>query len=798
MSDALPPRPAAATVAEPLWFRLLRAFALVGVPFSVLLHVLAAPGAPPSEETPFLSRREERPAIAIPLRRAQSARGVAIHRLSLSAPRLRALLEHEELHLTFLVAGGGGPSGPRGRRWPQRRLQSASLEVAGSPCRYEARARANLAASGRIAFLRTPGCPGAAGAGAGELLLTLVSVGREALALQAFDLLPGEEGRSFLYVAPGSGSPARLVNGSYVDWPPRVEMSRVALLNGMWQVSERLDWIWAALGVGFALAVLGLALFPLVRVPRDEPASLRFVLSAGAGAFGLAASLAWLYAVLSPPLMAPDEPSHLLGYAALAGDPGLASQTKQWIQGTHVQRIRFTTNRFGVKDIGRPYTRQQDPYAGAHDAWWRSAAVARLWKLASRGLQGLPAPRALLAMRLLNALLFAGTVGAATAFAAACAPGPLPQLLPFPLLLVPALPFFAMHLSETSVLCCAYVLVSTSLGVLFLDGPRSAWAGLPLGLGTGIMLGGGRSGWPLVALLGLVLSARLGLGSRSSARPLRSAVVYWLGFGAGATAFYVFPDESFFQMLGMYGRNAPDGLRTVVFALAAQPLVPFGVAVLGTLAETRLQGLRHRLGSSLDSPLGGSLPLAARALGAAVVLSLFASLFVSFPLLEPVTIPNSTPLARYAGQALLAAATSFRLTEPDYHFFSSFFGGFGWQDTLPPAWFLTGLVLLGALGLVALLSELARTRDLRRAAWLAVMAAGWAASLVVYALAIHGLPMNINGRYLIGWYLSVLLVIGSWPALSEASTRISRPPVLLGLAGLSHTYCLCLILGRYF
>ena len=60
MSDALPPRPAAATVAEPLWFRLLRAFALVGVPFSVLLHVLAAPGAPPSEETPFLSRREER------------------------------------------------------------------------------------------------------------------------------------------------------------------------------------------------------------------------------------------------------------------------------------------------------------------------------------------------------------------------------------------------------------------------------------------------------------------------------------------------------------------------------------------------------------------------------------------------------------------------------------------------------------------------------------------------------------------------------------------------------------------
>jgi hypothetical protein len=655
------------------------------------------------------------------------------------------------------------------------------LLLPGASCRYEAAAGSDLAGSGRIAFLRGPACQGLAGPAAGELQLTLVTRTPEELALQAFDLLPDEAPGPFLYASPGPRSPARLVHGSYVDWPTRVEMSRIALLNGMWQVSEGIDWIWAVLAVAFALAALGLA-----------------SRGAGVGALCLAASLGGLYAVLSPPLMAPDEPSHLLGYAALAGDRGLASQTEQWVRTTHVQRIRFTTHRFGVRDIGRPYVRQADPYAGAHDARWRSAAAARLWRLAHRGLRGLSAQRTLLGMRLLNALLFAGAVGAAAAFATACAPGPYPQLLAFPLLLIPALPFFAMHLSETSVLCCAYVLVAIGLGVLFLDGPRAAWAGLPIGLGTGIMLGGGRSGWPLLALLALVLLGRLALGPRPPAPALRSAVVFWLGFGAGATVFYLFPDESFVEMMHKYGRDAPGALQTLVFWLTGQPLVPLGVAALGILGETKLRGLRRRLASSLTPPLGRVLLVGARALGAAVVLSLLASLVVPFPLLEPVAMPNTTPLARYAGEALLAAATSFRLTEPDYWFFSSFFGGFGWQDTLPPAWFLTGLVLLIALGLVALLAELARTRDLRRAGWLAIMGAGWAASLVVYALAIHGLPMNINGRYLIGWYLSVLLVIGSWPALSEAKTPVPRTAALLVLAGLLHTYCLCLILGRYF
>jgi hypothetical protein len=70
--------------------------------------------------------------------------------------------------------------------------------------------------------------------------------------------------------------------------------------------------------------------------------------------------------------------------------------------------------------------------------------------------------------------------------------------------------------------------------------------------------------------------------------------------------------------------------------------------------------------------------------------------------------------------------------------------------------------------------------------------------------------MALQGRYLIGWYLVVLAVIGSWMGLADGPssgafgnrlavvTRIPRAAVLLALSGAIHVYCLCFILGRYF
>ncbi len=241
----------------------------------------------------------------------------------------------------------------------------------------------------------------------------------------------------------------------------------------------------------------------------------------GGGAALLAASLAVLYAVLAPPLSGPDEPYHLLGYADLTKDVALAEDAVAWMAETHLWRIRYNPEEhFRTIDVGQPFV-VADPQLRPTEVAQRSAVLARLERAVAPLLRGLPAPRVLLALRLLNALLFALAVGVATALAVALVPEPLPQWLAFPFLFVPSLPFFAMHVSETALLCSIYVLLAISLAVLFGDGPGSHWAGVPLGLATGLMLAGGRSPWPLTALVAAALLGRAVLGPSGSRRARR-------------------------------------------------------------------------------------------------------------------------------------------------------------------------------------------------------------------------------------------------------------------------------------
>ncbi len=226
-----------------------------------------------------------------------------------------------------------------------------------------------------------------------------------------------------------------------------------------------------------------------------------------------------LYAVLAPPLSGPDEPYHLLGYADLTKDGALAEDAVAWMAETHLWRIRYQPEEpFRTIDVGQPYV-VLDPQLRPTEVAQRSAVLARLERAVAPLLRGLPAPRVLLALRLLNALLFALAVGVATALAVALVPEPLPQWLAFPFLFVPSLPFFAMHVSETALLCSIYVLLAISLAVLFGDGPGSHWAGVPLGLATGLMLAGGRSPWPLSALVAAALLGRAVLGPSAPTAP---------------------------------------------------------------------------------------------------------------------------------------------------------------------------------------------------------------------------------------------------------------------------------------
>jgi hypothetical protein len=232
-----------------------------------------------------------------------------------------------------------------------------------------------------------------------------------------------------------------------------------------------------------------------------------------------------------------------------------------------------------------------------------------------------------------------------------------------------------------------------------------------------------------------------------------------------------------------------------------------GLVALGLALEIAAGPLRARVAARLDRPLQKLVRWTALGLAALVLVSLAASLLVTYPQL-PLEPKHALTASERVIAVLGTMATMFRLVDPDFLLSSTFWVGFGWLDTMPRPPFQSFLVLLVGLALCALLLHIARHGEGRRLLWLFVLAGGGGASLVLYALSTQGMPMALQGRYLIGWYLAVLAVVGTTLALDHrppsradaapVPSGIWRAGLLLALAGSIHVYCLVFVLRRYF
>jgi hypothetical protein len=772
------------------------ALLFVGLLASIVAVFLLLPSARVPVRTRLVEKAQRGPLVAAPFSSREKGQ-TTFHRLTLALMDPQVLADHAEVWLFPLPSGAGG------------RLHRAELRVQGTSCAFEAGAQGRLVDGKPLALRRRPECSSLPIPRDAPLDLMVEVEGGGELALWAFQpLATGEEMGPIQIPSPGPGAagPSLGLRGFFVDYLPTAP--RVDLLNDMWRISPSPHWLWLSLAVGLGLALGGCLVFPTRRA-TSEGSTIALAAASGAGAALLAGSLVVLYAVLTPPLAAPDEPYHLLGLAELIGDTSLPEGTVAFMGQTHLLRIRFQPREhFRTVDRDRPYV-ANDPRMRPTEVEMRSGALAVMWRALGSHLRGQPAPRALLAIRLLNALVFALAVGMATAMATACVEAPYPQLLCIPFFFVPALPFFAMHVSETAVLCSVYVVLAMSLLVLVLDGPRAYWAGLPLGLACGVMLAGGRSPWPLAAIVVAALLARVALGSSRPGNERRAALVFWTGLALGGSVFHLLLNDAYRRMVLIYARFVPAGLRPAAPWLLGHPAVVAALAIPAAVLESSLARLRPAVARALAQPAAKVMRWSAFALAAAVVLSLVGSLLVPYPHLEREPRFPLTATER-AFEVLATMATTFRLRDPDFLLFSTFWTGFGWVDTIPGPAFQALLALLTAIALIGLLSHLAQSRQVRRAFWLVTLGLGATVSLILYTLATQHLPMALQGRYLIGWHLVVLTAIGSWIALFEGLpsgarggrllrvARLPRAGVLLVLGGAIHVYCLCFILWRYF
>jgi hypothetical protein len=405
-------------------------------------------------------------------------------------------------------------------------------------------------------------------------------------------------------------------------------------------------------------------------------------------------------------------------------------------------------------------------------------------------------------MRIYNALFFglgaAGFVWVAMHLVAI----PSPHLLAWPLLFVPTLPFFGMHFSNHAPLLVAYLVLGLGVLLMVLDANRAHVTGLLVGTGFGAAVSLSRSALPLLALIVCVLAGRVLLGDRGRRTP--AAIGFWLGVSVPLAATGFLLDTTYVETQAKLAQGPLLSLIAGVIVLVARhPWLLVVAALGGAASEVALNAVAARVSGRLRTAAGWIVAGGAACAAVAVAAVMISSLRVGYPLLATLNRADLPSPRSYMVSALQAALTSPRLRFHDHLTSVSFWGGFGWIETLPPPWMIGVLTGTSGIALVVLLLRTARQGAVRRGVWLMFAAAGAVASVAAYAFTVISLtPADLHGRYLLGLYLAVLLVC--WSPLAEvdlsASGRFRRVVVATGATFIAaiHAYCLCLILRRYF
>jgi hypothetical protein len=230
-------------------------------------------------------------------------------------------------------------------------------------------------------------------------------------------------------------------------------------------------------------------------------------------------------------------------------------------------------------------------------------------------------------------------------------------------------------------------------------------------------------------------------------------------------------------------------------------LVVPGAAALG--AELAIAGLRRRFAIGRDETRRQAVRWMAAGAAAALFLVFSASLWLPYPTLDPTDPLHPPPARDYVQRAVMACLTLLRFGRPDNLTSITFWGGFGWLETLVPNPLISLLAAASGVALVLLLVWVARTASGRTLVWLACAAGGLALTAATYALSIlRATPADIHGRYLLGLYIALLVIAWSALARMDKSGWIRRPDLVVAIGGMAclavHAYCLTFILARYF
>jgi hypothetical protein len=709
-----------------------------------------------------------------------------VHRTSLSTSKPERFIAHQQIRL-FVATFNTEPD-----------LKDGELLFTGTPCAYRTVPGARFPNNSLLTFVRGAECAPLQGTPTGRIALTLRFTRPARAALWTYVRPAASAGDALVVSDFGLPPPGGvlLARGTVLDVYPNSRASRLELLAYVWQLSESPRWILlvlfgAAIGLGVSV-VLG---WP----DRDAGSDVSRVLRRSGGAFTAALALSATYAVLIPPFQAADEPNHFIGLVTYLGRPEMGNDATTLARKGHFEEIQFHADRqFSPLDRGTPGAYWND---GTPPDAVRGTGVRLLWWLVSPIIHGLGVSQLLLTMRLVHALLFSLAVAGFVFVAQRFTDARYPQLLALPLFLVPTLPYFGMHMSNYAPLISMYVLFAAAILVAFWDGPRGYLAGPLMAVTLVCAVAISRSAVPLLPFAAAVLIARVVLGDRQGR--WQSAVAYWIGFTGIVTVGLALTNAEYAGGLQRGAIAAALPGRELMSYIAGRP---WTVALAGALllgAELAVAAIRRRVHHAPGPKVRRAVKALSFAAAAALALLFAASLWIPYPMLDPIDLAHPPGVVEYVKHAELACLTFLRFGRPDSLTSVTFWGGFGWLETLPPDLFVSLLATASGLALVGLLVWMARATSGRAFVWLACGFSGFVLSIAAYAFSVLRItPADLHGRYLVGLYLSVLVIAWSGVARAAESASIRRSRVIMATAVscclTAHAYCLTMILARYF
>lgn len=546
-------------------------------------------------------------------------------------------------------------------------------------------------------------------------------------------------------------------------------------------------------GIFAACLVWLLGILALTRsFPTGGLPSKGIVFAAGGSLLFL--SIGMVYAILVPPFQAPDEPDHFLTYAALSQRGDLAPDALRLANAGHFERIKFRTDeRFTAMDVAKPMRDGWAYHIGASEPN-RSIIARVIWSLAGQAFATGHSGIALLGLRLLNVAFVAICLGLSLALAAwAIRPEQLSAFILAPAILIPGIGFFSTVLSNYAFLVGGYLVQAVALALLWMEPegegrpsrlqPAAAFlAGAGIALASGSADNGVFSSAFWAVLIPMYWLVK-GFKAMDVASELRRWLIFstafllgilgvWLTVASVAADFQFLPPRLISVFDGMVARVRPGfvGGQTLMASAFLLPVI-LGSAILlnAGLILRRFQRLKWM----------GNVVCVALIAGT-VCVGLAKHVMAALPE-RPAVLHTLAGVTLNFLQGFLPGTASWLVV-------SSFWGEFGWMDTPVPALLVSLLRFLAAAGLLLLfLLSLRKNAAPAGMGFLAVNIISVIAFISCISVGYYLINIEVNGRYLIGPYLLLLV-----PAC-EGFRRLARKTVVGPGGTIICSSCLCLL-----